>query len=50
MTATTNAAPAPLVPVPLRQELVGRLRNITKLKHWQMAVAEAIKNSMLTHR
>lgn len=46
MTATTNAAPAPLVPVPLRQELVGRLRNTTKLKHWQMAVAEAVKNSM----
>ncbi len=32
--------------LPLRQELVGRLRNITKLKHWQMAVAEAIQNSM----
>src|ERR1017187_9645638 len=35
-----------LVPVALRQELVGRLRNISKLKHWQMAVAEAIQNSM----
>ena len=35
-----------LAPLPLRQELVGRLRNITKLKHWQMAVAEAVQNAM----
>ena len=35
-----------LAPLPLRQELIGRLRNITKLKHWQMAVAEAVQNSM----
>jgi len=32
--------------VPLKFELGGRLRNITKLKHWQMAVAEAVKNAM----
>lgn len=35
-----------LTPVPLRLELNGRLRNISKLKHWQMAVAEAVKNAM----
>ena len=36
----------PLAPVQLRAELTGRLRNLTKLKHWCMAVAEAIKNAM----
>lgn len=40
--ANSNA----LVPVPLRQELVGRLRNMGKLKQWQMAVAEAVHNAM----
>jgi anti-sigma regulatory factor (Ser/Thr protein kinase) len=35
-----------LAPVPLRQELAGRLRNMGKLKHWQMAVAEAIHNAL----
>jgi hypothetical protein len=35
-----------LVAVPLRQELAGRLRNMGKLKHWQMAVAEAIHNAL----
>ena len=35
-----------LLPVQLRQDLVGRLRNISKLKHWQMAIAEAVKNAM----
>lgn len=35
-----------LAPVQLRQDLTGRLRNITKLKSWQMAVAEAIQNAM----
>ena len=33
-------------PVPLRQELRGRLRNIGKLTNWFMAVAEAITNSL----
>jgi hypothetical protein len=46
MNAPSDNAPAQLVAVPLRQDLVGRLRNISKLKHWQMAVAEAIQNSM----
>jgi len=35
-----------LVPVPLELELAGRLRNIGRPKHWYMAIAEAIKNSM----
>src|SRR5688572_845141 len=46
MSETTDNNSPQLVPVPLRQELVGRLRNISKLKNWQMAVAEAIKNAM----
>ena len=33
-------------PVPLRQELRGRLRNIGKLTNWFMAVAETITNSL----
>src|SRR5262245_39397032 len=33
-------------PVPLRQELRGRLRNIGKLTNWFMAVAEGITNSL----
>jgi len=33
-------------PVPLEMELGGRLRNIGRPKHWYMAIAEAIKNSM----
>src|SRR5260370_22505608 len=32
-------------PVPLRQELRGRLRNIGKLTNWFMAVAETITKS-----
>lgn len=32
-------------PVEIRQELAGRLRNIGKLKHWWMAVAEAVNNA-----
>jgi hypothetical protein len=35
-----------LAPVPLQLELGGRLRNIGRPKHWYMAVAEAIKNSL----
>src|ERR1700730_9347017 len=35
-----------LSPVPLQQELKGRLRNIGKLNHWLMAVAEAITNGL----
>lgn len=35
-----------LTPVPLHQELKGRLRNIGKLNHWLMAVAEAITNGL----
>ena len=35
-----------LTPVPLQLELGGRVRNISKPKHWYMAVAEAVKNSM----
>ena len=35
-----------LAPVPLEMELGGRLRNIGRPKHWYMAIAEAIKNSM----
>ena len=35
-----------LSPVPLQQELKGRLRNIGKLNHWLMAVAEAITNAL----
>ena len=46
MSDVANNSPDHLVPVQLRQELAGRLRNISKLKHWQMAVAEAVKNSM----
>lgn len=46
MLETANDNQGALIPVPLRQELVGRLRNITKLKNWQMAVAEAIQNAM----
>ena len=46
MSETVINNQAEFVPVPLRQELVGRLRNMTKLKNWQMAVAEAIQNSM----
>jgi hypothetical protein len=34
-----------LQPVEFRQELAGRLRNIGKLKHWWMAVAEAVNNA-----
>src|ERR1035441_10155538 len=46
MSDVANNSPDHLVPVQLRQELAGRPRNISKLKHWQMAVAEAVKNSM----
>lgn len=46
MSKTVNQSPSHLTPVALRQELAGRLRNITKLKHWQMAVAEAVQNAM----
>lgn len=46
MSRLVNNTAEQLVPVPLRQELTGRLRNISKLKHWQMAIAEAVKNSM----
>ena len=35
-----------LLPVPIEQELEGRLRNIGKLNHWLMAVAEAITNAL----
>src|SRR5438552_2605735 len=42
--STTNAES--LTPVPLRFEMSGRIRNITRLKQWQMAIAEAVKNSM----
>jgi hypothetical protein len=35
-----------LIPVPLEIELGGRIRNISKPKHWYMAVVEMIKNSM----
>src|SRR5690242_1555027 len=44
--ASTDLNSEKLVPVPLRQELAGRLRNMGKLKHWQMAVAEAIHNAL----
>lgn len=35
-----------LAAVELRAELDGRLRNLGKLKHWCMAVAEGVKNAM----
>jgi hypothetical protein len=35
-----------LQPVPIQQELRGRLRNIGKLNHWLMAVAEVITNAL----
>lgn len=35
-----------LAPITLEMELGGRLRNIGRPKHWYMAIAEAIKNSM----
>jgi hypothetical protein len=35
-----------LIQVPLEMELAGRLRNIGRPKHWYMAIAEAVKNSM----
>lgn len=43
---TASQSAGALSPVPLRQELSGRLRNIGKPKHWLMAVAEAITNSL----
>lgn len=46
-TATTESVAAPILnSVPLEIELGGRLRNIGRPKHWYMAIAEAIKNSM----
>lgn len=44
--AATEIDSEKLAPVPLRQELVGRLRNMGKLRHWQMAVAEAVHNAL----
>lgn len=35
-----------LDPVPLKLQLEGRLRNMGKPRHWYMAIAEAIKNSL----
>lgn len=35
-----------LVPVALRPRIHGRIRNLTKPKHWYMAIAEVIKNAM----
>jgi hypothetical protein len=42
----TTGDGASLAPVPLELELGGRLRNIGRPKHWYMAIAESIKNSM----
>jgi hypothetical protein len=39
-------AEAALAPVALEIELGGRLNNIGKLKHWFMAIAEVVQNSM----
>ncbi len=41
-----NGSASELLPVPLRLELSGRLRNVGKIKHWYMGIAEAIQNSM----
>ncbi len=46
MPAAIDAKSEKLAPVPLRHELTGRLRNLGRLKHWQMAVAEAIHNAL----
>ncbi|MEQ1851621.1 MAG: ATP-binding protein [Chthoniobacteraceae bacterium] len=35
-----------LEPVSLKLELKGRLRNVGKLKHWYVSIAEAVQNSM----
>lgn len=44
--ATFEASNGQLSPVILKQELGGRLRKIGKLKHWLMAVAETVTNSL----
>jgi hypothetical protein len=46
MNETETQLPISLEPVPLITTFGGRQRNITKLKHWYMAVAEAVQNAL----